>query len=214
MTVCNDYLDRRHDDVNRRRIASGAPWMLLAPRGERPLVGPVFRPAEQGPCWACLVHRLRGHREIHEFVRRLAGDDRAPAPRVSEPVVVDAVYDLAAAEIAKWLVLDALAPLHENVISLDVLGLQSGQHVTVRRPAVPRLRRRGAVSPRPPAGAGAVAAESQARAQQRRGALGAPRGDPGPLPAPDQSGPAGNNRCATPHHTPALQIGTSTGNRL
>ncbi len=108
--------------------------MLLAPRGERPLVGPVFRPAEQGPCWACLAHRLRGHREIHEFVRRVAGDDRAPAPRVSEPVVVDAVYDLAAAEIAKWLVLDALAPLHENVISLDVLGLESGQHVTVRRP--------------------------------------------------------------------------------
>ncbi len=44
-------------------------------------------------------------------MRRLAGDDRAPAPRVAEPVVVDAVYDLAAAEIAKWLVLDALAPL-------------------------------------------------------------------------------------------------------
>ena len=32
MTVCDDYLDRRHDDVNRRRIASGEPWMLLAPR--------------------------------------------------------------------------------------------------------------------------------------------------------------------------------------
>ncbi len=32
VTVCDDYLDRRHDDVNRRRIASGEPWMLLAPR--------------------------------------------------------------------------------------------------------------------------------------------------------------------------------------
>ncbi len=134
VTVCGDYLDSCHAGLNRRRIASGEPWMLLAPEGGRPLFGPVFQPAGQGPCWACLAHRLRGHREVHEFARRIAGSGCVPAPKASEPVVVEAVYDLAAAEIAKWLVFDSLAPLHENVISLDVLGLQSARHFLARRP--------------------------------------------------------------------------------
>ncbi len=132
--VCDDYLDRRHVDLNRQYVASGAQWMLMAPRGEQPLVGPVFRPAERGPCWACLAHRLRGHREIQEFLRDVTGNDHALSPTVSEPVVVDAVYGLAAAEIARWLVFDSLAPLHENVISLDVPGLQRERHLLARRP--------------------------------------------------------------------------------
>ena len=134
VNVCDDYLDRRHADLKRRHVASGAPWMLLAPRGEQPLVGPVFRPAERGPCWACLAHRLRGHREIQEFLRDVSRNDNALLPSASEPVVVDAVYGLAAAEIARWLVFDSLAPLHANVISLDVPGLRRERHLLARRP--------------------------------------------------------------------------------
>ena len=78
VVVCADYLEEAHDAVNRRHIASGAPWMLVRPKGMRPLFGPVFRPAERGPCWACLAYRLRGHQEVHDFLRNVAGDD-APA---------------------------------------------------------------------------------------------------------------------------------------
>ena len=134
--VCADYLDERHDAVNRRHIASGAPWMLVRPRGMQPLFGPVFRPAE-GACWACLAWRIRGHREVHDFLRSSAGEDAAFRPFAAEPAVLDAVYGLAAAEIAKWLVLGDLAPIHERAILLDAARLESEHHPAMRRPQCP-----------------------------------------------------------------------------
>ncbi len=132
--VCADYLDERHGAVNRRHLTSGVPWMLVRPKGVQPLFGPVFNPAEQGPCWACLAYRLRGHQEVHNYLRNLGGDDAAFQPCVSEPAVLDAVYGLVTAEIAKWLVLEEMAPIHEQVISVDVVRLKSEHHATMRRP--------------------------------------------------------------------------------
>ena len=132
--VCADYLDERHADVNQRHRASSAPWMLVRPKGVQPLFGPVFRPAEQGPCWACLAYRLRGHQEIHNFLRNLASDAAAFLPCAAEPAVLDTVYGLVAVEIAKWLVLKELAPIHEQAVSLDVVHLKSEQHPAMRRP--------------------------------------------------------------------------------
>ena len=104
------------------------------PRVCNPLFGPVFRPAEQGPCWACLAYRLRGHQEVHNFLRNLGGDDAAFLPCAAEPAVLDAVYGLVAAEIAKWLVIEDMAPIHEQAISLDVVRMKSEHHPTMRRP--------------------------------------------------------------------------------
>ncbi|WP_419939678.1 TOMM precursor leader peptide-binding protein [Candidatus Palauibacter sp.] len=132
--VCDDYLNERHDAVNRRNIESGTPWMLVRPNGLQPLFGPVFRPAEGGPCWACLAYRLRGHQEVHNFLRNLRGNSSAVPPCAAEPAVMEAVYGLAAAEIAKWLVLKHMAPIHERAISLDLIGHESGQHPAMRRP--------------------------------------------------------------------------------
>jgi len=132
--VCADYLDERHADINRRHLKSGAAWMLVRPRGVRPLFGPVFRPAGKGPCWTCLAYRLRGHQEIHTFLRNLAGEDAAFLPSAAEPAVLDAVYGLVAVEIAKWLILGEIAPIHEQAISLDVVNLKSEHHPTMRRP--------------------------------------------------------------------------------
>ncbi len=134
VVVCDDYLDERHAGRNGRHLKSGAPWMLVRPRGIQPLFGPVFRPAEQGPCWACLAYRLRGHQEVHTFLRNLGGDDAAVLPRAAEPAVVDAVYGLVAAEVAKWLVFGDLAPIHERAVSLDVGRLRSEHHPVMRRP--------------------------------------------------------------------------------
>ena len=132
--VCADYLDEWHDTVNRRHIACGAPWMLVRPKGVNPLFGPVFRPAEQGPCWACLAYRLRGHREVHGFLRAVAGDTAAFRPCAAEPNVQETICGLVATEIAKWLVLGEFAPLHDRAISLDVGRLESEHHPTMRRP--------------------------------------------------------------------------------
>ena len=134
VVVCADYLEESHHAVNRRHIASGAPWMLVRPKGMQPLFGPVFRPAEQGPCWACLAYRLRGHQEVHDFLRNVAGDGAAFLPGAAEPVVLDAVFGFVAAEVAKWLVLRDMAPIHERAISLDAARLTTEHHPTMRRP--------------------------------------------------------------------------------
>lgn len=134
VVVCNEYLDERHEDINRHHIESGVPWVLVRPKGIYPLFGPVFRPAEQGPCWACLSYRLRGHQEVHNFLRNFAGEDAAFLPSAAEPIVLDTVYSLAAIEIAKWLVFEEAAPLHEHAISIDAARLKSEHHQVLCRP--------------------------------------------------------------------------------
>ena len=152
VVLCADYLDQRHAEFNRQRIDSGAPWLLVRPAGVQAMFGPVFRPAEEGPCWACLAHRLGGHQEVHSFLRNRFGNDAAPAPRAAEPVVRDAACGLAAAEIAKWLVLGALAPIHDRAITLDAARLDCARHAVMRRPQCPACGDPALARPdRPPA---------------------------------------------------------------
>ena len=135
--VCDDYLDARLADVNRRRLEARAPWTLVRPRGMEALFGPVFRADRQGPCWDCLAHRLRCHKETHDFLRSFAGEEAAFKPFAAEPGVLEALYGLIAAEIVKWLVLDEAAPIHEHTIAMNVCAFASSQHAVMRRPQCP-----------------------------------------------------------------------------
>ena len=135
--VCDDYLDGRFAAVNRRRLEAAAPWMLVRPRGMEALFGPVFHADRQGPCWDCLAHRLRGHKEAHQFLRHVAGEDAAFKPFAAEPVALEAVYGLVSAEIVKWLVLDEAAPVDGQAISLHVGTLASSKHTVLARPQCP-----------------------------------------------------------------------------
>ena len=133
--VCEDYLSQDLAEVNRRRLTSRAPWMLVRPRGMQPLFGPVFGADEAGPCWACLAYRLGSHQEVHQFLRNIAA--AAFKPFAAEPTLVEALYGLVAAEIVKWLVLDEAAPVHEQAIALDVGTFTSSHHPVMRRPQCP-----------------------------------------------------------------------------
>ena len=134
VVVCADYLEERHDAINRRHLKSATPWILVRPSGMQPLFGPVFRPADGGPCWACLAYRLQAHQEVHSFLRNLGGESAAVRPRAMEPASAEAVCGLAAVEIARWLVFGAEAPVHGHAISLDVTSLDSRLHPAMRRP--------------------------------------------------------------------------------
>ena len=134
VVVCADYLEERHDATNRRHLETGTPWILVRPGGMRPLFGPVLRPADVGPCWACLAYRLGAHQEVHNFLRNLGGEAAAVRPRALEPAMRDTVCGLAAAEIAKWLVLGELAPIHTDAISLNTATVESQRHLAMRRP--------------------------------------------------------------------------------
>ena len=135
--VCDDYLDVRFEAMNQCRIEAEAPWMLVRPRGMETLFGPVFRADRQGPCWDCLAHRLRGHKEAHQFLRHLAGEEAAFKPFAADPVVLEAVYGLVSAEIVKWLVLDEAAPIHGHAVSMHVGTYASTLHTVLRRPQCP-----------------------------------------------------------------------------
>ena len=132
--VCEDYLGARLADVNRRQLEAKAPWTLVRPRGMEALFGPVFRADKQGPCWDCLAFRLRGHQEVHNFLRTVAGEEAAFKPFAAQPTVLEALYGLIAAEIVKWLVLDEAAPIHQQAIALNVGTFASSHHRVMRRP--------------------------------------------------------------------------------
>ena len=132
--VCEDYLDARFAEVNRRQLEAGAPWMLVRPRGIDALFGPVFCAHEHGPCWDCLACRLRSHQEVHNFLRNVAGEEAAFKPFAAEPTVLEALYGLIAAEVVKWLVLDESAPIHERAIAMNVGTFASSSHRVMRRP--------------------------------------------------------------------------------
>ena len=127
-----DYLDFAHEETNRRHLASGTPWLLVAVNGVWPLFGPIFRPSHGGPCWDCLAHRLGGNREVDRFLRRHTGR-RNLGPQVAFPPFGEAVRYLAAVEVARWIVLGEAAPIHEHAISMGLYGA-NGFHRTMRRP--------------------------------------------------------------------------------
>ena len=135
--VCDDYLEARFADVNRRQLEAKAPWMLVRPRGMEALFGPIFHADGQGPCWDCLANRLRNHKEVHNFLRHAAGEEAAFKPFAADPAVLEAVYGLIAAEIVKWLVLDEAASLHEQAISMHAGVFASSKHQVMRRPQCP-----------------------------------------------------------------------------
>ena len=133
----SDYLDDEFADVNRERLESAAPWVLVRPAGIQPLFGPVFRPGEKSPCWACLTYRIRNHQEVHSFVRNHCGEAAAFRPNVAEPLALDVVYGTVAMEIARWLVLGDAALLHDHAITLDLAGMKTEHHRVMRRPQCP-----------------------------------------------------------------------------
>ncbi len=132
--ACDDYLEERLAGINRRQLETEAPWMLVRPCGVEPLFGPVFRGDSESPCWACLAYRLRSHQEVHNFLRNLKGEEGAFRPFAADPVVLEALCGLIAAEIAKWLVLDEAAPIHDHAVSMHVGTFASSRHRVLRRP--------------------------------------------------------------------------------
>ncbi|MYE35779.1 MAG: TOMM precursor leader peptide-binding protein, partial [Gemmatimonadales bacterium] len=134
VVVCGDYLEATLAEVNRRQLEAGAPWTPVRPSGMEPLFGPIFRADRQGPCWDCLAYRLRSHREVHGFLRNIAGEDAAFRPFAAQPAVLEAMYGLIAAEIVKWLALGESAPIHDQAIAMDIGTFASSHHRVVRRP--------------------------------------------------------------------------------
>ncbi|MCY1014466.1 TOMM precursor leader peptide-binding protein [Pyxidicoccus sp. MSG2] len=134
LLVTDDYLRGELEAFNRAALASRRPWMPVKLVGTHAWLGPLFRPGETG-CWECLAQRLRGNRTAETTLLRQRGA-RAPldVPRGVLPVGERAAANLAALEVAKWLVLGRSPRLEGKALTVDLLGLELREHVLVRRP--------------------------------------------------------------------------------
>ncbi|GAT67155.1 goadsporin biosynthesis protein [Planomonospora sphaerica] len=147
IVLCDDYLDPALREVNRDRLRAAGPWLPVRPGGADVWVGPVFRPG-QGPCWACLEVRLRGHLRVESCLRDApGGSGRAPFPDTSLAPARAIGLQSAVLEAAKWLA-GSRHPGQDAVWILDTLTLESRRHPVARRPQCPECGDPGLVAER------------------------------------------------------------------
>jgi bacteriocin biosynthesis cyclodehydratase domain-containing protein len=146
VTLVNDYLEGRLDELNRQRVSDGSRWLLVQPSGAFPLVGPVFTPGESA-CWNCLFDRMIRNREVKGFLDRGPGRVVTASPLLRNGVGQSAIQ-LAALEIAKAIATGFRTELHDHIVSLDLLGSTIAKHYVAARPQCPTCGRKKLLNPR------------------------------------------------------------------
>ncbi len=146
VTLVNDYLEERLDELNRRHLSDRTPWLLVQPSGIFPLVGPVFRPGKSA-CWVCLAERMKRNREVKALLDRRQARCVAVSPLARHTFGQSAIQ-LAAIEVAKAIATDFRTELSDHIVSLDLLGSTIVKHYVAARPQCPSCGRKKLRDPR------------------------------------------------------------------
>lgn len=134
VVLTDNYLHPDLDRLNREALASQRPWMLVKPIGKEIWIGPIFSPGGTA-CWECLAQRLRSNRPVETFIQKQKHISTAFATSVAFlPSTLQTGLNLAATEIAKWLVRGENRTLENNLVTFDTLSLQMQHHPIVKRP--------------------------------------------------------------------------------
>ncbi len=145
VTLVNDYLEERLDELNRQHLSDHTPWLLVQPSGVFPLVGPIFSPGESA-CWTCLSERMKRNREVKAFLDRTQARRVVASPLAADMLGQNAIQ-LAAVEIAKAIATGFRTDLRDHLISLDLLGSSIVRHYVAARPQCPACGREGLHDP-------------------------------------------------------------------
>jgi oxazoline/thiazoline synthase len=138
VALTDDYLQDGLAEYNQVALELQQPWMLVKPVGAILWIGPVFRPGTTA-CWACMAHRLSGNRDIESFLQQRAGRTSPFAlSQATLPSSQHMALSLAAIETTRAVMLGENAPLHDCVLTLDLVSLELRRHTVVRRPQCPR----------------------------------------------------------------------------
>ncbi|MFK4221524.1 TOMM precursor leader peptide-binding protein [Streptomyces sp. NPDC019890] len=135
VVLCDDYLEAQLADVERAQRRSGGPWLLAKPHGVEPWIGPVLTPGS-GPCWTCMAHRLRQHRQPEQYIGSALGVTAPLAPRVATPASRTLALQLIALETAKWLA-GYRCEKQSSIWTLNTVQSLSRHHPVERRPQCP-----------------------------------------------------------------------------
>jgi oxazoline/thiazoline synthase len=137
VVLTDDYLRSGLAAYNRQSLDSKRPWLLVKPVGCQLWVGPLFRPGKTG-CWECLANRLRFNRQVESYVHVRKGlDEPFSIARGYNPATLQIAWNLAASEIAAWVVRGESQLLEGKVQTLDIFSWKTQAHILVRRPQCP-----------------------------------------------------------------------------
>src|SRR5246500_3692789 len=146
VTLVNDYLERQLAELNKERIASKNPWLLVQPSGVFPLVGPIFNPPDRA-CWSCMFDRMIRNREIKGFLDRGSAQAVAGSP-LTRKTFGESAIQFAANEIAKAIASDYRTDLNDHIASFDLLGSTVARHYVAKRPQCPHCGTKKLQNPR------------------------------------------------------------------
>jgi len=136
VVIVSDYLDPELAEIDRRRRAAGRPWLLARTTGANAWVGPVFTPGTTA-CWHCMAHRIRGNRDVEEYLRLRTHVGDAPIrPQAAGPATIRILGGgLVATEALRAALRPEPAPaiLH----TFDTATWEHESHPVVRRPQCP-----------------------------------------------------------------------------
>ncbi|MFP5270483.1 TOMM precursor leader peptide-binding protein [Coleofasciculus sp.] len=171
VVLTDDYLQPELATINQQALERQQPWLLVKPVGSVLWLGPVFVPGKTG-CWHCLAHPLRGNREVESSVLRQKQAQQQrngengqgmlgcfPTARATLPSTRQTGLQLAATEIAKWVVKHYIntttsetagfPTLEGTIITFNQTILELKRHILIKRPQCPTcgdpkiLQRRG-----------------------------------------------------------------------
>jgi ribosomal protein S12 methylthiotransferase accessory factor len=129
--LVDDYLDPRLEELNRRRVASGASWVLAKLTGSTLWLGPHFRPG-QGPCWECMAERVRGNRQVENYLSKRNGRTRVLREgTIGLGQAIQAGGALLAIELGAIL---AGSQRLDDLVTFELSTLTADHHTVVRQP--------------------------------------------------------------------------------
>ena len=134
VVITNDYLDPALGAISKAFLHTGQRWMLAKPTGLVLWLGPLLVPGRTG-CWHCLEQRLAGNRQVEDYLRgkqasAVVASRSAPARTPHSGLVFAGML---AGEVTK-IVEGRPAALEGKMVTLDLRGLGTAEHVLVRQP--------------------------------------------------------------------------------
>jgi ribosomal protein S12 methylthiotransferase accessory factor len=138
VVLTDDYLQGDLAEFNAAALTSGRPWLLVKPLGAVLWIGPVFQPGKTA-CWECLAQRVGTNRQVESYLyNKKEAATPFPISRATLPVIVQAALHLAATETAKAIVRGEQQESESELITLDMLRLETQKHTLLRHPQCPQ----------------------------------------------------------------------------
>ncbi len=137
IVITDDYLRPELAHINQECLRRKLPMLLIKPVGMYLWLGPLLIPPRTA-CWRCLEARLRGNREVENYVERKTGRPGPfPVARSRIQACELQAYSMAAVQLIKWLVTGANPALESRLLIAGIAGLSFQFHPIVKRPQCP-----------------------------------------------------------------------------